>query len=323
MFGLKNILLVLTLWWFVPSSIASDVDEKRWHIAPFDLLLYHGRELKERTKIHPPLNSKSIIKEITVGEYCDKPKKSFFLYIYLNTSNKKLKEKDFYDFNCKNLEQICCEYLPGFYYECSKVDHFPKFLKIFYDADLIPDSVLDIIIPKLPITDFRMDASFIQQSTKQLKNDAFSKEVQKSILQDLDQIKNQKRHDTIILSMIEELQKFRTHHHMIFIKLLCARIPAQSPFYNDAQKILARMSILEMSNKGPIRERYEISIIKALEADIPEKDTLIKTFLNNGHLFFEDLPLELQNISLSPESMFNLLNYIRKLRGQKFKLAVK
>ena len=185
---------------------------------------------------------------------------------------------------------------------------------------MIPDSIMDILIAKLNVEDFRMTPDdLIKKINTLLPDNSTEEDFKKIALEELNRFKDPKRRGMMTWALVDDLlNPSSVNSAPKVVKLLCKQIDDQSPYYPQAQKILAEMSLMKVSAGTTIEEKYKKPLIKMLEAGIPEVHLVAKAFVCNNHVD-ESLPPALENIldnlTDSTETIYLLLNYIRELRN--------
>lgn len=217
---------------------------------------------------------------------------------------------------------------------CSTPKEASRFLSVFYLQDLFPDFIADHIATHLGIEDFKINVnSMIECINEQMTEESTNEDFRRIALGELDKIQNATRRAEIAWDIVQEMmtpsvqeptdststqgtQNTTTVDRQLILDL-CALITDKTlSFYGEAKKMSAELVFSEDSpEKVTITERYKQPLLTLLKiSNITEdKSTLngfVKAFVNNDKPA-SSLPEELKDLTASPESIFNLLDFIR------------
>jgi hypothetical protein len=194
-----------------------------------------------------------------------------------------------------------------------------EFLEAFYKINLIPDFIIGRIITDIGIKDFRMDGNrFIQLINQKINENSTAENFMTIVNEELEKIKNPpSRAQTIVWDLICDLKDSENFDKNVVISL-CEKIHNKDlPFYLEAKMIQANLT-RGSAKIMDVRDRYHKPITLLLSAAKTENHDMtkqlnlyVKSFYHND-LPGDELPDDLKYLSLSPESMFRLLDVIRK-----------
>jgi hypothetical protein len=289
-------------------------EEQKWQIkGDFNRTFESDRTLNRMLEITPLFNN-NYIRNIFVLGHCDRDN-TIEIKIFVSKLSDDIFE-EIKDFATKEEGASC--------FRSTNKLFLDKYLSAFYVRNLIPDFLIDRIIKDICIDEFRIDIGpIISRINDEMGDNATEEEFERIGRREIMNIKNPIRRHKIIWHivqlLVDEPSKFSKKTIINWCELI--NDPTLS-FYVDVQILMADLLMSDYSDK---HARYQKAITVLLQVcDHPEAqkhlNILIRAFISNDRLT-SDVPAELQNLTLSPEAIFGLLDIIRKQNLELLKSA--
>lgn len=206
-----------------------------------------------------------------------------------------------------------------------------EFCALFYDRALLPYDLVETIASHIEYDFIKMDTdSVIARINRQMKDNPTHEDFKKTALTLLLDIKKPAERAKVTWDLIRDLRGDENGASGNFDRQLiidlCTQITDRSlPFYTDVQILSAELSLTDNTSETSIHSRYKMPMItlgKATSIPYGQKlyENFAKQYVNNGSLSnaYND---ELKGLTVSSESMFQLLDIIRRqnleLQGKK------
>jgi hypothetical protein len=299
--------------------------QNQWNIKELKDDYGYGKNFSKSMHITPSEHNENSISEIFIGRATESD--NFYLTVYNNIihnmilkinsdlkSNNSLFEYTGYSYSATHTDSV----MPG------------KFLSVFYNKDLINDFVIDRIVQHIGIEDFRMNTDrMIAHINEHMNEESTSADFKRIAFEGLAKIKDPVRRAEITWGLVQNLlgseEKLSENFDRHLIIDLCDQITDKNfPFYSDVQILSSELAYTDDSlEQISVRDRYKKSMISLADATTtPEGQKIYETFgikyVTHGDLRHDsagevkDLAEELKGLTFSPESMFDLLDIIRR-----------
>jgi len=189
-------------------------------------------------------------------------------------------------------------------YICENNDRFSDFLSVFYEEDLIPDLVIEMIVNNLEIDNFLINADlFIDNINAYIGSDGTNDYFEKTLFGELNKIKNQQRKEKMAFEIVSILEKRNYINPQLFIDLYKMVITTNTLIFEAANDRLTGLMLANNSNKNLcFNLRYEELIefaLKSGDSNKRQKNVIIQNYFRDDSVINIELPRELEDIDIS------------------------
>lgn len=205
--------------------------------------------------------------------------------------------------------------LPSDEWVFSKINDPLSLLKPLHDQHIVPDFVMTRILSEMNLDDFRINAQFVIQSAeKSLSKNASFSDLIEAIEAFFLTIKSKEKIERVRWELIQIFLEESPAEEAL-LEIFCSKITDRTlPFFDDSRRVLMNFQLLNIKRSDSAKRAIGtlLSIQNPDKNDSRLLNNCVKDFMDGDIFTSHPLPKELQDLSCTPETILNLLDYIQK-----------